>query len=208
MTVIALAFSSAVLIVVGLLRAAGASLLRTPRSDVARNAGADDPRGQIVAKMLDEWPRLQPALGATLSALMVVAAVPAAWTLSRRLDGWALASGFAVLIVVLVLGGDLVPRALGRSRSRVLAHRLAYLLRAAIAFGDTAADLIADVDEDGEPESTESQADERELIADVLARGLVGLEQVALGRGVHVETGRRGTRNRPRSRPLPDTGAG
>lgn len=168
MIAIAWVFSAVVLIVVGLLRAAGASLVRTPRADAARDAAEDDARAAIVADLLDERPRLQPALGATLTVLMVVAAVPAAWALSRMLDGRALAIGLVVLSIVLVLGGDLVPRAVGRNRPRILAYRLSRLLRAAIAFGDAAADLIADLDDDEEPESTESEADERELISSVL----------------------------------------
>jgi CBS domain containing-hemolysin-like protein len=162
-------FSAAVLIVVGLLRAAGASLVRTPRADAARDAAEGDRRAEMVAGLLDERPRLQPALGATLTILMVVAAVPASWALTRTLDGWSLAGGLAVLSLVLVLGGDLIPRAAGRNRPRGLAYRLSRLLRAAIAFGDAAADLIADLDdEEEEPESSESEADERELISSVL----------------------------------------
>lgn len=169
MTALAWTFSVVVLIVVSLLRAAGASLVRTPRADAARDAAEDDPRAAVVAELLDERPRLQPALGATLTVLMVIAAVPAAWALTRTLEGWALAGGLALLSAVLVLGGDLVPRAVGRNRPRVMAYRLAWLLRPAIAFGDAAADLIADLDEEEEePPSPESEAEERELISSVL----------------------------------------
>ena len=150
MIAVAWIFSSVVLIVVGLLRAAGASLVRTPRADAARDAAEGDRRAKIVAELLDERPRLQPALGATLTILMVVAAVPASWALTRTLEGWSLAGGLALLSLVLVLGGDLIPRAAGRNRPLWLAYRLSRLLRAAIAFGDAAADLIADLDDEEE----------------------------------------------------------
>lgn len=170
MIVAAWVFSVTVLVVVGLLRAAGASLVRTPRADAVRDAanGGNASAAAIVSELLDERPRLQPALGATLTVLMVVAAVPAAWALTRTLDGWALAAGLTILSAVLVLGGDLVPRAFGRNRPTVLAYRLSRLLRVAIAFGDAAADLVADFDDDQEPESTESEAEELELIESVL----------------------------------------
>jgi len=118
--------------------------------------------------LLDDRARLQPALGATLTVLTVVAAVPATWALTRTLNGWTLAGGLALLSTVLVLGGDLVPRALGRNRPRALAYRLAGLLRLSAAFGDAAVDLIADPDEEEEPEVPAAEAEERELISSIL----------------------------------------
>ena len=168
MIVAAWAFSIVMLVVVGLLRAAGASLVRTPRADAARDAAEGNARAAKVAELLDDRARLQPALGATLTVLMVVAAVPAAWALTRTIEGWGLAVGLALLSIVLVLGGDLIPRAVGRNRTRVLAYRLAGLLRFAIVFGDAAVDLIADPDEEEELESPEAEAEERELISSIL----------------------------------------
>lgn len=168
MTGLAFAFSAAVLIIAGLLRAGGASLVRTPRADAARDFAEGDTRAGVVAGLLDDRPRLQPALGAALTVLMVVAAMPAAWALTRTLDGWGLVASLVVLSVVLVLGGDLLPRVLGRDRPRRLAYRLSGLLRAAIAFGDAAADLLADLDEEEEVEEPEADAEERELISSVL----------------------------------------
>ena len=168
MTALAWAFSVLLLVIIGLLRAAGASLVRTPRADAIRDAAEGDARAEAVAQLLDERARLQPALGMTLTALMVVAVVPAAWALTRRLDGWALLSGLVVLSITLVLAGDLLPRAVGRKRPRVLAYRLSALLRVAIAFGDAAADLLQDLDEEEESDSPEADAEERELISSVL----------------------------------------
>lgn len=168
MTALAWAFSALLLVIIGLLRAAGASLVRTPRADAIRDAAEGDARAEAVSQLLDERARLQPALGMTLTALMVVAVVPAAWALTRRLDGWALLVGLVVLSITLVLAGDLLPRAVGRKRPRVLAYRLSTLLRVAIAFGDAAADLMQDLDEEEESDSPETEAEERELISSVL----------------------------------------
>ncbi len=165
---VAWAFSVVVLVIVGLLRAGGASLVRTPRSDAVRDAAEGRESAATVARLLDDRARLQPALGATLTVLTVVAAVPAAWALTRTLNDWTLVGGLALLSIVLVLGGDLVPRALGRNRPRALAYRVSGLLRLAAAFGDAAVDLIADPDDEDEPEVPAAEAEERELISSVL----------------------------------------
>jgi CBS domain containing-hemolysin-like protein len=171
-TGVAFAFSAAVLVIVALLRAGGASLVRTPRADAARDATEGHSGASIVADLLEDRPRLQPALGASLTVLMVIAAVPAAWAFSRVADGWALSAWLLVLSLVLVLGGDLLPRVIGRDRPGRLAYRLSPLLRSAIAFGAAAADLLAEVDEDTEEAVEEEEesggADERELISSVL----------------------------------------
>jgi len=70
----------------------------------------------------------------------------------------------AVLLVLLV---DVVPRWIGRNRPGSLAYRLATVLGAAIVFGATAGDLIADDEEDEEPVD-DDVAEERELIMSVL----------------------------------------
>lgn len=169
MIVLAWAVSIVVLVIVGLLRAGGASLVRTPRADALRDAADGNERASTVAALLDDRPRLQPALGMTLTTLMVVAVVPAAWALTRAVNGYALLGGLVVLSIALILGGDLLPRALGRNRPRSLAYGLAGLLKAAIAFGDAATDLISDLDEEPEErEPVEVDEKERELISSVL----------------------------------------
>jgi CBS domain containing-hemolysin-like protein len=104
----------------------------------------------------------------TLTTLMVIAVVPATWALTRGTEGWTLLAGLVVLGIAVVLGGDLVPRAVGRNRPRTLAYRLSGLLRMAIAFGDAAADLMQELDEEEEQEPPEADAEERELISSVL----------------------------------------
>ncbi len=170
MTTFALAVSALLLVLTGIIRATGASLVRTPRADALRDAAEGDERAATVAELLEQRPRLQPALGLTHTGLLVLAAIPATWALIRLYDGLALLAALIVLGVVLVLVGDLLPRAFGRSRPRRLAYRWAWLLRPVIALGDAAADLVNDVDEVPEESHDETEEDtaERELISSIL----------------------------------------
>ncbi|MDH3425305.1 MAG: hypothetical protein OEM22_01420, partial [Acidimicrobiia bacterium] len=45
------------------LRAAGASLVRTPRADALRDGAEGDARAVRIAELLDDRARLQPAMG-------------------------------------------------------------------------------------------------------------------------------------------------
>ncbi len=152
------------------IRAAGASMVRTPRADALHDAGDGDHRAQVIADLLDDRPRLQPALGMVNIGLLVVIAIGATWVATRSYTGWSLAFVLAALAFVLVFAGDQLPRTLGRRRPRVLAYRFAWLLRPVVALGDAAADLISDLDVLEEDAEEEDQADseERALISQVL----------------------------------------
>jgi CBS domain containing-hemolysin-like protein len=152
------------------IRAAGASMVRTPRADALHDAGDGDHRAQAIADLLDDRPRLQPALGMINAGLLVLVAIAATWLAARSFTGWSLAAALVALAFVLVFAGDLMPRTLGRRRPRVLAYRFAWLLRPAVALGDAAADLVSDLDVPEEDPEEEDQADseERELISQVL----------------------------------------
>jgi putative hemolysin len=169
MTTVALVVSGVLLLMTAIIRAAGASLVRTPRADALRDATEGDPRAEVVAELLEDRPQLQPALGIFAAGLLVLAAIPATWALSRLLEGMALFWALVLLGVILVLLGDVVPRSLGRNRPRRLAYRWAWLLRPAVHLGMAAADLINDEEPDHEDgESHEEEAAERELISSVI----------------------------------------
>lgn len=170
MTGFALVVAAALFVINGMIRAAGASMVRTPRADALHDAGEGDHRAQAIADLLDDRPRLQPALGMVNAALLVVIAITATWAATRYFVGWSLLLALAVLVFILVFAGDLLPRTLGRRRPRVLAYRLAWLLRPVVALGDAAADLVSDLDVVEEDVEEEDQADseERELISQVL----------------------------------------
>jgi CBS domain containing-hemolysin-like protein len=170
MTVIALVVSLVVLVIDGTLRAAGASLVRTPRADAVHDAAEGNERAEIVAELLDERARIQPALGIFQGALFVLSAIPATWALSSLLSGLQLLGALVLLAIVLVLLGDVLPRGVGRSRPAVLAYRFAGLLRLAIALGDAAADLVIDEEDEelDQEEEEEADAEERQLISSVL----------------------------------------
>jgi len=168
-TTAALAVSGLLLLITGLIRAAGASLVRTPLADALRDAADGNRRAAGVAELLHVRPRLQPALGMVHTGLLVSAAIPAAWALTALASGPPLAVALLGLGAVLVLAGDLLPRTFGRRRPGALAYRFSGLLRLAIAAGAAAADFISDIDD--EPVAEEEDADEvqeRELISSVL----------------------------------------
>ncbi|MCP4303768.1 MAG: HlyC/CorC family transporter [bacterium] len=169
MTTAAVVISTLLILLTGVLRAAGASLVRTPRADALHDARNGDARAERIAKLLADRPTIQPALGLVSTGLLVVALIPATWALTRSLEGTNLLISLVMLGLVLVVFGDIVPRILGRNRPRTIAYRFAWLLAPSIALGQAAADMVTDLDEDEEDEAdTDTEAHERELISQVL----------------------------------------
>ncbi len=151
------------------LRAGGASLIRTARADALRDAQENAPGAEATARLLSDRSEIQPALGTTITALIVLAVIPMTWALTDMLGGIELGIALFVMTVGLLLVVDVVPRWLGRNRPATLAYRLASALSVAITIGAAAGDLIADPDEDGESDdSDQADAEERELILSVL----------------------------------------
>jgi len=153
----------------GAIRAAGASLVRTNRADALHDAAEGNANAQRIADLLEDRPRLQPALGMVHSTLLVITAVAAAWAISGLASGWALLPALVGLGIVLALFGDFLPREWGRGRPRTLAYRFPGLLEWAVNMGGRAADLIADEEDDEESEPDDAtEIEERELISSVL----------------------------------------
>jgi CBS domain containing-hemolysin-like protein len=169
-TTLALVAAVTLLLLTGVIRAAGASLVRTPRADALQDAHEGDHRAAVIAELLDDRATLQPALGIFHTGLLVMAAVPATWALTRTFEGLALLWAVVVLGVVLVVFGDVLPRNIGRSRPRRLAYQWAWLLRPVVDLGRAAADLISDVDDEeiDEPQDEADSEAERELLSSVL----------------------------------------
>ncbi|MGB5434229.1 MAG: hemolysin family protein [Acidimicrobiia bacterium] len=163
----AFAFSAVVLLLIAIIRAAGAALVRTPRADALHDAGEGDARADVVAGLLEDRLRIQPALGTVVTTLLILAVIPASWALERLLSGWQLAMAFVAMTMLLVLLSDLVPRTIGRSRPRSFAYRFSRLLAIAIRVGDAANDLVSDEDDDEDDEDDEDR-EERELISSIL----------------------------------------
>jgi CBS domain containing-hemolysin-like protein len=121
--------------------------------------------------VLEDRTLIQPALGTVTTVLLVSAAVPAAWALTKQLSGAALLAGLFGLGLALVLIGDLLPRSWGRAHPRRLAYRFSRLLEAAVSLGSRAVDLVADEDDDDDDDEDDDAAQEeaeRELISSVL----------------------------------------
>ena len=163
---------SAVLGIFGaILRFGGASLVRTHRADALRAAAAGTSGAARVADLLEDPLAIQPAVGIIHSSLLVAAAIPAAWALSAIASGWVLLGSLVSLGAVLVLGGEVMPRAVGRARPGAPAFLLSRPLSWAIRTGGRAADALTDEAEDpnteavGEPGHEEEQI---ELISSVI----------------------------------------
>ena len=70
-----------------IIRAAGASVVRTSRADALHDAAEGDVRAARISEVLDDRTMIQPAVGAVTTVLLVAAAVPAAWALTQQLRG-------------------------------------------------------------------------------------------------------------------------
>jgi len=172
-TALALLVSGLLIVVTAAIRAAGASLVRTPRADALHDAAEGDARAGAVAALLDDRAGVQPALSPVLTTLNVVAAITATWALTRELHGWALALSLIVMVAVLVLATDVIPRTWGRRHPGLLAYRFHRLLTSAAALGSAANDFADDLEDDEDEADTaeieaQSVAAERELISSIL----------------------------------------
>ncbi|MFH1104724.1 MAG: hemolysin family protein [Actinomycetota bacterium] len=171
MTFGALGLAVAFTVLAALLRLGGASLLRTHRADALRDAAEHRRGAATVAELLEEPVTLQPSLGMIHAALLVAAAIPAAWAVSVIMSGWTLGVSLVALGMTLVLVGDTLPRSFGRATPGGPAYRLSPLLVVAVNLGRRAADFISDED-DGEPADgtavPEDDSAEMELISSVL----------------------------------------
>lgn len=168
---IAAGISVAVLLVAiaATLRAGGASLVRTARADALKAVTADTKGAENVARLLEDRPQLQPALGTTVTFLIVLAVIPLTWAITDTVRGWALGLSLLAMAGVLLIVVDILPRRLGRLRPGGLAYQLSSALTLAFRFGEAAGDLIADVDESDTIEDQQAaDAEERELIMSVL----------------------------------------
>ncbi|MEA2024405.1 MAG: hemolysin family protein [Actinomycetota bacterium] len=183
----AFAFSAVLVFLTAILRAAGATLVRTPRADALHDAGEGNVRAQVVADLLDERQRIQPALGTVVTTLLILAVIPASWAMERlhsewELSGWALALAFIAMTLLIVLLSDLIPRTIGRSRSRAFAYRFSRILRIAIRIGDAANDLVSDDEEDEDDEEDDDDRGERELISSIIEFGDTIVREVMVPR--------------------------
>lgn len=152
------------------LRAGGASLIRTARADALRAVADDTSGAEAVAELLEDRRNLQPTLGTSITFLIVLAVIPLSWVLTDTLEGWPLAAALIGMAFLLLLIVDVIPRRIGRSRPATLAYRLSGFLTLAVRFGAAAGDLIADLDDVDEivEEHEAADAEERALIRSVL----------------------------------------
>lgn len=157
------------ILVAGTLRAGGASLVRTSRADALKAAAAGTKGAERVVKLLEDRIKLQPALGTSVTFLIVLAVVPLTWVLTDALSGAQLGMSLLLMAIVLLLLADVIPRRIGSARPASIAYKLSLPLTGAVRFGLLAGDLIPDVDEEDITEDQQAaDAEERELILSVL----------------------------------------
>ena len=181
MTTLALALAGLLTLLAAVLRFGAASLVRTSRAQALRDA-AEGRRGAArAAGLLEDRVTLQPSLGVVHAALLVAAAIPAAWALSALLSGWVLAGCLVGAGLVLVLAGDVLPRSMGRALPRFPSYGLAPLLAVAVRAGERATDLLED-DEEEEAESEAEVAEEIKLITSVIEFGDAVVREVMVPR--------------------------
>ena len=180
MTYAALVVAAVLLGVTAILRAAGAALVRTSRADALHDAAEGNDRAVVVAELLEQRFRLQPALAPVLTGLLVLAVIPLTWALSDVFSGWLLFLVVVLMAVVVVMITDVIPRTIGRRRSSTMAYRFARLLAASVWVGDAANDLLSD-DEEGEDEPA-SNGEERELISSIIEFGDTIVREVMVPR--------------------------
>jgi CBS domain containing-hemolysin-like protein len=164
MGVLAVGVTAAVTLVAALIRFGGASLVRTPRADALHDAADEVPGAARVAALLEDRAAIQPALGVVHAALLVVAAISASWAITTGVSGPGLAGALVGLGVVLVLVGDTIPRSLGRNRPRFPAYRFSRLLERSVRFGERAADMIVEYDDEETEEERSDPVDDEEIL--------------------------------------------
>ncbi len=164
-----LALALVLMLIAGTLRAGGASLVRTSRADTLKAAAAGTKGAERVVRLLEDRVKLQPALGTSITFLIVLAVVPLTWVLTDTLTGWQLGVSLLLMAVALLLLVDVIPRRIGSTRPASVAYKLSLPLSLAVRFGLAAGDLIADVDDEDITEDQQAaDAEERELILSVL----------------------------------------
>jgi len=176
MTVFVIVLASVCLAMAAWLRAAGTAVTRIPRADALRDSAEQVSGATTVARLLEDRELINPAVSVVAVALLVTSAVlGTALAVSGSglgsAVGYAMAVGLSVFFV-----GDLVPRQVGRFRTRSISYRSDGLLAVAIRLGVWANDLLPEPDtedQDHEPTSASDEADEqeRELIDSVLEFG-------------------------------------
>ncbi len=146
-------------------------MIRTPRADALHDAAEGYPRADRIARLLEDPSSIAPSVNVMHVVLLVLASIVGTWSATAVAAGPALVVWLVALAVIVVFVGDLIPRSLGRSRSRRLAYRFASLLEKAVAMGSMAVNLGT---EDGseidevDPFVDEDDSEEIELISSVL----------------------------------------
>lgn len=165
--ILGLVASALLLMLAGVVRAAVVSLMLTPRADAMRDEAEEVSGAGTIADLLEDRVRLQPSVGMVHSGILVAAAVPATWAFTTWLEGWSLLGALIGLAIVVLMAGDILPRAYGRGHPATLAYRFSGLLHLVVGLGRRTGDLLIEEPEEEET-SDEEEEEELKLISSVL----------------------------------------
>ncbi|HUO47131.1 MAG TPA: hemolysin family protein [Acidimicrobiia bacterium] len=167
----ALIIGALALLAAAAVRAGGFAILRTPRADALRDAAEGRSGARTVARLLEHRDDLPPAINAVHSGFLLASAVPLTWSIAEEVRGAGVVWALIALVVGLWLLGDFLPRAVGHFRPRLVAYRLAHVVRVVVRWGVAANEMLAEEEEpasNGDDEDQEDEEEERELISSVL----------------------------------------
>lgn len=172
MTTILLVVGGLLLVLGGWIKAAGTAITGVPRADALRDASDGSKGADVVAELLDERETIAPAIGIVATALLVSSAVLVTGVVASESSVGAAAVSAFVVAVVMIIVGDLVPRAVGRTNPSGVAYRSSLILSYAVSLGARANALFPESepheDEDSDEANEEFEEHERELIDSVL----------------------------------------
>ncbi len=159
-----------ILAVAALVRLGASSLTRTARADAMRAAVEGDRGARVAERLLEDRDGTVQAVAVVHSALLVMATLSAVWAVSQTESGVIRGVVLAIVAVVVVAVGDLLPRVLGRARPGRIGFRLSRLVAPVVAIGSVVTDVVApdEEEEDHHDPSEEEEIHERQMISSVL----------------------------------------
>lgn len=141
------------------MRAAGSAVAQIPRADAHHDAAEGRRGARTVADLLDDRPQLVSSVGMVCSGLLLLAA--ATLVASAPATGnWLVV---ALVVLVLLTVGDVLPRLVARRFPQPVAYASSTLLKWVVRVGGWAADRPMEENGNGEAATDEEDDDEEEL---------------------------------------------
>ncbi len=164
------ALAALILAVAATVRLGASSLTRTARADAMRAAVEGDAGARIAERLLEDRDGAVQSVAVVHSTLLVMATLSAVWAVSHTTSGVIRGVVLAVVAIVVVAAGDLIPRVVGRARPGRIGFRLSRVVATVVAVGSLLTDVAAPDEEDEEHHdpTQEEEIHERQMISSVL----------------------------------------